>query len=84
MFEKSMQQPVKATEVVAASQSERQQELEMLRSRWDKQKQLSNNPPAPIINTPHQERQEMERLRNRWEGENKVEHKGIAEVNITW
>ncbi|XP_059484946.1 anillin-like isoform X2 [Neocloeon triangulifer] len=42
MFEKSLNQIAKPSEVVASSQSERQKELEMLRSRWDKQKQMSN------------------------------------------
>lgn len=82
MFEKSVQLPPKPTEVVAASQSERQQELEMLRNRWDKQKQLASTP-APPVNTPHQERHDMERMRGRWESEKQkpVQSKPQAEVS---
>lgn len=45
MFEKSLNQIAKPSEVVAASLTEREKELELLRSRYDKQKQVST--PAP-------------------------------------
>ena len=45
MFEKTLNQLAKPSEVVAASLNEREKELELLRTRWDRQKQAST--PAP-------------------------------------
>ncbi|KAF4529603.1 hypothetical protein B566_EDAN017926 [Ephemera danica] len=58
MFEQGAQEAPKHTPTVAAALSERQQELEALRSRWDKQKNMANKP--------HQERIQMDNLRERW------------------
>jgi len=43
LFEKSLNQIAKPSEVVAASLTERQKEIQMLRSRWDKQKQVATS-----------------------------------------
>lgn len=67
MFEQSAKQSHQPTEVVAASLNERQKELEMLRSRWDKQKQMAVKPVAT-----QQEQAKPVSSRPRWEVEPKL------------